>query len=188
MGEREERNEKKRKEIVIDVDKILGFATFGLSCLSLGISLYSVVKLKGFSRKIDMSIDDLSRRTHVEITDNIVNRYTEKAVRDAANRAAGELSEQLRYDMQDILSNKVGEAVSNQYDLVKDEVSKELRKKVNAISISALKAEIKDEATRSLTDKLATQMDDIIATQTDRLENMAKAYKDMGEFIKTKAG
>lgn len=183
----EVREEKKKREITIDLDKIFAFACVGISAISLGVAVHSIKKINGFSKKLNMSLDDLSSKTHVEITDNLVDRFTEKAVEKAARDAARNVSDQVRSDMYDILSNKVTEAVSNQYDNVKDEVSKELRKKVNNISISALKAEIKDEATRKITDKLATEMDDILSAQTDKLENMAKAYKDMGEFIKNKA-
>ena len=180
-------NYKKKREITIDLDKIFGFLCVGVSFVALGVSLKSIVKISGFSKKLDMSLDDLSSRTHVEITDSLVDRFTEKAVEKAAKEAAKSVSDNVRSDMYDILSTKVAEEVSNQYDNIKDEVSKELRKKVNNISISALKAEIKDEATRKITEKLATEMDDILSAQTDKLENMAKAYKDMGEFIKSKA-
>ena len=183
--EREERNEK--KQIVIDVDKIMSGLCVGVSLLGVGISLYSVFKLHSFSKKLGMSIDELNRKTHVEITDDIVHRYTDKAVRDAANRAAKNVTDDIRRDMQDILSDKAAEAIKDQYDYTKDQVLKELTKKVSNISISALRTEAKDEAVQILIDKLETQMDDIISAQTDKIENMAKAYKDMGEFIRNKA-
>lgn len=183
--EREERNEK--KQIVIDVDKIMSGLCVGVSLLGVGISLYSVFKLHSFSKKLGISIDELNRKTHVEITDDIVHRYTDKAVRDAANRAAKNVTDEIRRDMQDILSDKAAEAIKDQYDYSKDAVIKELTKKASNISISALRTEAKDEAVQILVDKLETQMDDIISAQTDKIENMAKAYKDMGEFIRNKA-
>ena len=183
----EVREKKKKREITIDLDKIFGFTCLGISVISIVVAVRSRRSISGFSKELKMSLDDLRSKTHIEITDAVIDRFTEEAVEKAAKNAAKNVSDQVRSDMYDILSNKVTEAVSNQYDNIKDEVSKELRKKVNNISISALKAEIKDEATRKITDKLATEMDDILSAQTDKLENIAKAYKDMGEFIKNKA-
>lgn len=184
--DREERKDKK-KQIVIDVDKVFAGLCVGISAISLGVSLYSIAKINGFSKKIGMSIDDLNRKTHVEITDDIVHRYTDRAVKDAANKAAKNVTDEIRRDMQDILSDKAAEAIKDQYDYSKDMVVKELSKKASNISISALRSEAKDEAVQILVDKLETQMDDIISAQTDKIENMAKAYKDMGEFIRNKA-
>lgn len=185
---RDERKERKeKKQIVIDVDKVFAGLCVGISAISLGVSLYSIMKINGFSKKLGMSIDELNRKTHVEITDDIVHRCTDRAVKDAANKAAKNVTDEIRRDMQDILSDKAAEAIKDQYDYSKDMVVKELSKKASNISISALRSEAKDEAVQILVDKLETQMDDIISAQTDKIENMAKAYKDMGEFIRNKA-
>ena len=178
---------KKKKEVTIDLDKIFSFACFGVSVTSLVMSIKTIAKVNGFSKKIGMSIDDLTMKTHVDISDELVRKFTEKAVDKAAMSAAKTVSEELRLDMYDILSTKVSDAVSNQYDNVKDEVTKELRKKVSNISVSALKAQIIDEASKNIVEKLENQMDDIIAAQTDKLESMSKAYKEMGKFMKDKA-
>lgn len=178
---------KEKKEVTIDLDKVFSFACLGVSAASLVMSVKTMMKVNGFSKKIGMAIDDLTMKTHVDISDQMVRSFTEKAVDKAATNAAKTVSEELRVDVQDILSAKVSDAVSNQYDNIKDEVTKELRKKVNNISVSALKTQIIDEASRSIIEKLENQMDDIIAAQTDKLESMSKAYKEMGKFMKDKA-
>lgn len=178
---------KKKKEVTIDLDKVFSIACLGVSVTSLVMSIKTITKLNGFSKKIGMSIDDLTMKTHVDISDELVRKFTEKAVDKAAANAAKTVSEELRLDMYDILSTKVADAVSNQYNNVKDEVTKELRKKVSNISVSALKAQIIDEASKNIVEKLENQMDDIIAAQTDKLESMSKAYKEMGKFMKDKA-
>lgn len=178
---------KKKKEVTIDLDKVFSIACLGISVTSLVMSIKTIAKLNGFSKKIGMSIDDLTMKTHIDISDELVRKFTEKAVDKAAANAAKTVSEELRLDMYDILSTKVSDAVSNQYDNVKDEVTKELRKKVSNISVSALKAQIIDEASKNIVEKLENQMDDIIAAQTDKLESMSKAYKEMGKFMKDKA-
>lgn len=178
---------RKKKEVTIDLDKVFSLACLGVSVASLVMSIKTIAKVNGFSKKIGMSIDDLTMKTHVDISDELVRKFTEKAVDKAAANAAKTVSEELRLDMYDILSTKVADAVSNQYDNVKDEVTKELRKKVNNISVSALKAQIIDEASKNIVEKLENQMDDIIAAQTDKLESMSKAYKEMGKFMKDKA-
>lgn len=178
---------RKKKEVTIDLDKVFSLACLGVSVTSLVMSIKTIAKVNGFSKKIGMSIDDLTMKTHVDISDELVRKFTEKAVDKAAANAAKTVSEELRLDMYDILSTKVADAVSNQYDNVKDEVTKELRKKVSNISVSALKAQIIDEASKNIVEKLENQMDDIIAAQTDKLESMSKAYKEMGKFMKDKA-
>ena len=178
---------RKKKEVTIDLDKVFSLACLGVSVASICMSIKTIAKVNGFSKKIGMSIDDLTMKTHVDISDELVRKFTEKAVDKAAANAAKTVSEELRMDVQDILSAKVSDAVSNQYDNVKDEVTKELRKKVSNISVSALKAQIIDEASKNIVEKLENQMDDIIAAQTDKLESMSKAYKEMGKFMKDKA-
>ena len=187
MEENRKNSREKKKEIVIDLDKLMFGLCVGVSVIATGISLYSVVKLNGFSKELGISINELRRKTHVEITDDLMNKYTNRAVQQATDRAAKSLANDLRSDMNSVLQKQAEELVKDQYDFAKDEVVKVLTKKASDISTTALRSEAKDAAIKIMTDKLEGYMENYFDSQTDNITNMAKAYKDMGEFIKNKA-
>ena len=185
-GEVREEN-KKKKEIVIDKDKLLIVGCVVLSLASAGIALYSTRKLGSIGHKLNLSIKDLKNLTHIDISNKLVDQYTEKAVSKAADKAAEKAVDQIREDFSVIMQDKVGNAIHDRYSDIKDDVAREVKRQISKISIASLKSQIvddvKDELKDEVKDRIDDEIDDILSSYNDQLNSIGKIYSSIAESM-----
>lgn len=177
---------KKQIEINFDSGIVVAGASLLVSAVSIIFAGKASSKLNRFSKKIGMTLEDLSNKTSVEITEEMVNRCTETAVQKAADKAANSVIATIRSDADAVISSKVQDAIQNQYDNVKDDVTRELRKQVSRINVSSLKAEIKDSVKREVTDRLHNEMNDILDSYNSQLTDIGKIYSSIADSMSKK--
>lgn len=92
---------------------VIGSVCFGVACLVYAFRCNDELGL--ISSKVDISLKKLNEMTHVEVSDEIVNRFVEKsakeAVKTAVEKQASKVAESLRLDMASDVKSKVIQSI-----------------------------------------------------------------------------
>lgn len=166
--------------------KFEGFGVFGifLGLCGLGYSAWQTKKMTDATKKIDLALEDVVKKTPVEVEQSIVEKAVQiavdRAVTDKANTAVadikrdihGEIEKQVRREVNDITSDikdRVAEEAKDQLDHIdKDTIVKEATRKV----IEELRIEGRKE--------LNHQLNGVISDLSSNLS----AYKQVYDGVK----
>lgn len=181
-----ENENSKKKTIEIDTEKVMKFVMVGVTGALAFIAFKQSRNVKILEDKIGLSLKELKNHGPIDISNSMVEKYTEKAVKKAADTAAERVADKMRDDASVIMAEKVKGVIQDQYSNIKDEVTREVKKQVSRISITSLKDEIKDEVKDAITDRLETQMDDILDSYNGQLNNIGKIYSSIAESMSKK--
>lgn len=111
------------------------FNELGIFGIVIGVAgtIYGVIqanKTDKVARKLDKSIDDLDRRTVVNVQKDIIEKATmnavERQVSGAVKKAIDEVSEQIRSDCDSMIRKDVDRVYSDLKDSVQERVSEEI--------------------------------------------------------------
>lgn len=132
----------------------IGGVLFG--AISFGYSVYQAVQLKKTGDKIGMTIDELSKKTAVDIESSILDKAIERAVDRQVSKAVSDTVRDIKDDMHRQIKEAVRKEVEAQYKHISDEVSDEISKQV---------ADINDELLR---DKVMKRAEDILVKRHEK--------------------
>lgn len=177
-----------------DVKLLVGI---GLGALGIGIAIHDVTqtqKVDKALRKFGTSLNDITDRTEVEISDSLIHQTLQAAANAEAKRVVATASEAIAADIRKDMSTQVGTAVTSMFYSVKDDVKELMRKKIGELSpveIERAKRDIIEEAKKALVDKIEHDLDeaiddaketiqekadDLIEDADDRLEKLFDSY------------
>lgn len=114
---------------------IIGVAT---SCYTLYQNYKNKQELKETTDKLNLTIDDVSRNTKVDIEQRIVDKAIERAVEREVHRATIDAVAAVKADVHDTISKNVKKEVDAQYKTLTEEVTEKISDQVAAISEDAL--------------------------------------------------
>lgn len=141
--------------------------------------------LNNMIHTVNASVEELSRKTEIEISDDILSRAIDKAARDAADEASREAIKLIKADMHQIIEEKVTNLVHDIEPAAKSEIRKTWQKKVNQINVYNMKLEIEREVKKEILDKLQTEVYNKAKTEVDLItSSFANQVNQQAEFIK----
>lgn len=133
-----------------------GFGILGLigGLAAVGYSIWKTNKVSDqitdTTKKLDMSIDDVERKTTVEIDQSIVDAAIDKAVKAKVERAANEAVAAVKADMHQTISSKVKKEIDEQYNRISDDVTTKISSEIEGITKEKLSNTISARLTPEL--------------------------------------
>lgn len=140
------------------INTILGIA--GAAGIAYTVALHS--KYAKVSDRLNTAIDDLANATEIDISDEIINQAVEKAVnaavKDSITKATNEAVAEVRTDIR----RKVAEAVTKEYESVKDSVLNEITAAAAKIDVAKVQKDVEEKAEKIALEKFEVNLSDIV--------------------------
>lgn len=147
------------------------------------IAIYCGFKIHGLCKTVDLSLLDLKKATHVDISDKLIEKATKEAAEHAAEKVARRAAEEVAEDVSKSIRAQVAEAIKNSYSAIKSKVAQEVKDQVSRMSIDDLREEIKDDAKELIQEKLEADMNDILHDYNKQLESVGKIYDSIASKL-----
>lgn len=152
---------------------------FGIGCF--GYAMYTTAKMSLVAKKLDTTIDNLSKDITVDLPDRIVEKAVDKAVDREAHRAVSEAANKTVKTITNDIHKEVKNAVNTAYSDLKDDVSKEMKRQVEKIDISDLRKDVIKAAKERVAEKFDDDLDEILNKYNTDLSNVSKIYKSIAD-------
>ena len=153
---------------------LIGLAIYG------GIKLW---KLNDISKKVDLTIRDMTDKTPVDINKALVDKAITNAVDREVRTAVGEVSKVVANQVRADLNKEIRTDVKAHYDEMKAEVSKKISDQVAKIDETALRKEVSERAEEKVLDKLEGSTDEALAKFNRGLGNITKIYEGISNVM-----
>lgn len=164
---------------------IVGVAT---SCYTLYQNHKNKQELKEITDKLNMTIDDVSRNTKVDIEQRIVDKAIERAVEREVHRATVDAVSAVKADLHETIAKNVKKEVDAQYKNLTEEVSEKISEQVAAISEDALANKVIPRVEAKLQKRGEEKIDRTVAEARSKADSALSAVLGTYNSISNVAG
>ena len=164
----------------------LGKIGIAIGVGALAYSMYNDVRIDRIAKNINVSVKELSDRTHVYATDAMVEKAVEKAVERATSRAVVDAKYRAEKKIEADIHKQVKDAMDGLYSDFKKSVQAEMVKQTSAINMKELKAEVVEKAKEAAIEKFDDNLDDILEKFNSELNNVSKIYNSIADNFSKK--
>lgn len=172
----------------INFDKINGFGLV-LGIGGLIFAAWQAKRTDDMAKKLDMSIEDLAKKTSVDISDEIVRKAVQSATDREVKSAVNETVKSVKSDIHRTVESEVKKEVNSSLATIKAETSEEISKQVALIDEGALKDEVVRRAEDKLLKKFDTSLDGVLNEARDecrrRLNSVTKSWESIADWAET---
>lgn len=139
-------------------------------------------------KKLEDSIDKLSKTVTVEVEDDYIHQIVEKAVKkEASTRIAAEARIAVA-DIKADMSKKIQKEVNNAYKDLRASVKEEMERQVGRIDLDDIRKEIIAEGREQAKEQFKKDLDKIVELQNDNLKNINDIYANIADTLKGSKG
>lgn len=156
------------------------FGALGIFAGLAGICFFGwqSTKMSETAKKLDMSLEELSRKQPVDIQESVVNkavqRAVERQVHDHVNSAIGT---DLITDLSD-MNTRVKEAVNDRFDELSKKTSSLVAKEISGWDLTELRRKVKEDARDKIIEKLEDEIDDAKEKAHEKFEKKLDGILD----------
>ena len=172
----------------INFDKMNGFGLV-LGIGGLIFAAWQAKRTDDIAKKLDMSIEDLAKKTPVDISDEIVRKAVQSATDREVKSAVNETVKGVKNDIHRTVESEVKKEVNSSLATIKAETSEEISKQVALIDEGALKDEVVRRAEDKLLKKFDTSLDGVLNEARDecrrRLNSVTKSWESIADWAET---
>lgn len=155
----------------------------GIGALGIAYGAYSSAKMDDVATKLGVTLNDLQKKSPIDISDSAVRDAVEKAAKkaadDAVNRSYRDVTDRVTRDM----SNEVQKAVYSARNDISEKVAEEITRQVENLDIESLKKQVREKATAKALEKFDGTLDDIADSFKDRIETINSIYEKLNERV-----
>ncbi len=155
-----------------------------IGIIGIGYGIYQAYKTGETAKKLDMTIEDLAKKTPVDIQQSVVDRATERAIEREVRIAVNETAKAVRSDAQDEIKREVGKAVEAVYEDLSKDVVDRISDQVANIDEYALKEKVTKEAEKKILKKFDGALDGVLGDFNRQLGNVNKIYENIADTLK----
>lgn len=157
----------------------------GIAVISSGVSTGITIWKQ---KKLEDSIDKLSKTVTVEVEDEYIHQIVEKAVKkEASSRIAVEAKLAVA-DIKADMSKKIQKEVSAAYKDLRASVKEEMEGQVGRIDLDDIRKEIIAEGREEAKKQFKNDLDKIVELQNDNLKNINDIYANIADTLKGSKG
>ena len=139
-------------------------------------------------KKLEASIEKLSKTVTVDVDDEYIHQIVEKAVKkEASARITAEAKTavaEIRADM----NKKIQKEVNNAYKDLRASVKEEMERQVGRIDLDDIRKEIIAEGREQAKEQFKKDLDKIVELQNDNLKNINNIYANIADTLKGNKG
>lgn len=157
----------------------------GVAVISAGVSTgVGIWKQK----KLEDSIETLSKTVTVDVDDAYIHKIVEQAVdREVHDRVAIEAKAATAAIKSD-MSKKIQKEINKAYSDLKSQVKEEMEKQVGRIDLDEIRKEIIAEGREEAKKQFKNDLDKIVELQNDNLKNINDIYANIADTLKGSKG
>lgn len=141
---------------------------------------------------VNKSVVELSGKTDIDISDEILRTAIDRAARDAAEAACRVAIVRVKDDMHQIVEDQVTEMVHNIEPAAQTEIRRTLQKKVNNINVYNMKLDIQREVKKEIVDKIKdelyekakSEVDTATSSIVNQINQQAEVYNTIANKLK----
>lgn len=157
-----------------DIKILVGYGLAAAGIIGFGAhDFFQSRKVNKSLEKFGVSMDDIARRTEVDIADSVVREAVNTAAKDEAKRVVGSVGDAIKADIRKDMHSQVETAVSSMFYSVQDEVKSLMKKKVGDMSNVQV-----EQAKRDIIEMAKDKIADLIEDKIDELFDSAKEDLD----------
>lgn len=139
---------------------IVTTGAIGLSIISAGCAVLSLLSARDSRRAIRGSTERLSRMSHVDIDKAIVDKALSEAVRNKSGEAVREAAARAENRMRADIGNRVHQAVSESMKKINREVANRLTLELSDVERDDIIRDVISQTTDALVEKLEENLDE----------------------------
>lgn len=158
----------------------LGFIGILMGLAGVGYSIYKSRKFDEASKKIDVSVEDIVKKTPVDIQQSIIDKAVEIAVDRAVTAKANATVADIKRDIHSEIEKQVRQEVGGTVETIKERVSKEMNDQIDHIDKDTMLKEVarkvSDELKIEGRKELNHQLTGIVNDLSDNLASYKRVY------------
>ena len=140
---------------------------------------YLHARINGLSKMINVAVDKTSSNIQVNISDDLLDLATQKAV----DREVGYISNRMNRELGEEIKVQVRQNVYSSSKDIKESVSNEIYKQVKNIDISDIEREVVSRAKDAVAEKFDRKLDGLLDEFNENLNNVQKIYSSIAKSI-----
>lgn len=158
----------------------LGVA-FGFMCL--GYALSKRKQMENICNKIDISLDDISEKTNIDIPKDVINKAVDRAINREVEKAIITVKENVVSKVEKDILSAAENAVNDAYPDTSVAVKNKVNALINGMDIYSLRTEVRDKAKAEVISNLENNLDDILEDYKNSLSNVRKIYSSIADSM-----
>lgn len=149
--------------------------------VSCTFAVVEALKLRNVSDKLDIAASHLSGK--VNIDEDIVSSVIDKVVKEEAKVQVSKHMDKAAQLIASTYNRKIQNAVEEEMKLQRNDLEKQLKKRISNIDISELKRRVMTEAKEECMNKLKDDLDSLSDKYTEQVESMASIYETIASKL-----
>lgn len=166
--------------------RLSGASVFGglMGLAGVCYGLYQSWKAGETSKKIDMTIQEVSEKANMDIEKAMVDKAIERAVEREVRTAITDVSRRVRDDIKSEITKEVKREVEQQYKAISEEVTKKISDEVASIDEESFRAKVQRNAERAIEKKVEDTIAEAKAAYLNKINEEAKFMKGTGDLVR----
>lgn len=160
---------------------------FGLA--GLGFAAWSAKKQDDLAKKLDLSIEELAKKTPVDISEEMVNKAVQTATDREVKASVHEAAKSVKVAANETLTAEIKKEVGAYKDTIKSQVTEELTRQVALIDEGTARAEVVKRAEEKVLQKFDGSLDNVLNEAREecrrRLNSVTKSWESIADWAET---
>lgn len=149
----------------------------------LAFAAWQAKKMDDILKKVDSTIDDIDKKTPVEVQEAVVNKAIERAVDRKVRDTISDVADQVRKDIQKEVNTQVRKDVDANFQTIKEEVASKISDQVAAIDEYALQETVKKQAEQKILKKFDGSLDGVLGDFKHQLGNVQRVWESVADAM-----
>lgn len=138
---------------------------------------------KRVCEKVSKKIDEISDDFEVDIPDSVVTKAVEKAVNNQVGLRVQSKIDILEHDIKQEIQQRLETAVKDNLELIKKNMASRIDAEISRNDMAELKRQVKRDATIKLSQKLDSDLNDILERYNSNLDNITEIYSSIANKL-----
>lgn len=138
---------------------------------------------KRVCEKVSKKIDEISDDFEVDIPDSVVTKAVEKAVNNQVGLRVQSKIDILEHDIKQEIQQRLETAVKDNLELIEKNMASRIDAEISRNDMAELKRQVKRDATIKLSQKLDSDLNDILERYNSNLDNITEIYSSIANKL-----
>jgi hypothetical protein len=140
------------------------------------------------SKKLDMTMDEVTKKTNVEVEQQIIDKAIEREVERQVKIAASDAVKRVREDIHGEISKRVQKEVDKQYESISDQVTDTIAERVSNISESKIMDQVEKKAVSTLVKLCENEAKLLVSKQAQQIGSSISILDTFNSALKSAMG
>lgn len=138
---------------------------------------------KRVCEKVSKKIDEISDDFEVDIPDSVVAKAVEKAVNNQVGLRVQSKIDILEHDIKQEIQQRLETAVKDNLELIEKNMASRIDAEISRNDMAELKRQVKRDATIKLSQRLDSDLNDILERYNSNLDNITEIYSSIANKL-----